>query len=99
MFCSSSDGGIYRWNLGSSTPAAIVDSSAPTDNLSILVTEERFIFALGADNNPRLVQWADRESLTDWTVSIQNEAGFIELSTNGQIMTGAENARPSFDFN
>lgn len=88
VFCSSSDGGIYRWNLGSSTPAAIVDSSAPTDNLSILVTEERFIFALGANNNPRLVQWADRESLTDWTVSIQNEAGFIELSTNGQIMMG-----------
>ena len=70
------------------TPQSEVITNAPTNNFGLVVTEERFLFALGAGGNPRLVQWADRESLTDWTVSVTNEAGFIELSTNGQIMQG-----------
>jgi hypothetical protein len=65
-----------------------VVANAPTANLSLVVTEERFLFALGAGGNPRLVRWADRETLTDWTASATNEAGDIELQTSGQIMCG-----------
>lgn len=61
-------------------------SNAPVNNLGVIVTEERFIFALGSENNSRLIKWCDRENRTDWTASATNEAGDIELQTSGQIL-------------
>lgn len=67
-------------------PVAEVIANAPVDNLGMVVTEERFVVALGAGGNPRKVQWCDRENRTVWTPSSTNEAGDIELQTTGQIM-------------
>lgn len=69
-------------------PVADVIGNAPINNLSLMVTEERFLFALGAGGNPRKVQWSDREDNTLWTPAATNEAGDIELQTAGQIMAG-----------
>ncbi len=85
--CSTSDGKIYEWALNSSTPAAVV-ANAPTNNKALMVTEERFVFALASGNNARKVAWCDRENNTDWTPTASNEAGDIELQTFGQIMCG-----------
>ena len=85
--CSSSDGQLLEWQLNNATPAAAI-SNAPTDNFGLVVTEERFLFALGAGGNPRKVQWCDREDNTVWTPAATNEAGDIELQTSGQIMQG-----------
>lgn len=85
--CSVSDGVIWEWALDTGADALAI-SGAPVDNLSILVTEERFLFALGAGGNPRKVQWSDREDNTTWTPAATNEAGDIELQTPGQIMAG-----------
>lgn len=85
--CSNDDGKIYEWQLNTSTDAQVV-ANAPVDNLGILVTEERFLFALGAGGNPRKVQFSDREDNTSWTPTATNEAGDIELQTSGQIMLG-----------
>lgn len=85
--CLTSDGKLYEWQLNTATPAAQI-TNAPINNKTCLVTEERFIFALGADGNPRKVQWCDREDNTEWTPEATNEAGDIELQTNGEIMTG-----------
>ena len=87
--CSSKDGKLYEWALDTGTPAAAI-SNAPTGNLSLLVTAERFLFALGAGGNPRKVQWCDREANTVWTAAATNEAGDIELQTPGQIMCGVQ---------
>ena len=84
--CSSEDGKLYEWQLNSAVVAAQI-SNAPIDNLALIVTEERFLFALGAGGNPRKVQWCDREDNTTWTPAATNEAGDIELQTSGQIMT------------
>ena len=70
------------------TPAADLIEEAPIDNLGIVVTEERFLFALGAGGNPRKVQWCDREDNTQWTPATTNEAGDLELNTAGQLMAG-----------
>jgi hypothetical protein len=87
--CGSSDGKIYEWQLDRGTPAVAAQlSNAPVDNRSVVVTEERFVFALGADGNPRKVQWCDREDNTTWTPLATNEAGDIELQTNGLIECG-----------
>lgn len=85
--CSDADGKIYEWQLDTDTAATAV-TNAPTGNRSVLVTEERFLFALGADDNPRKVQWSDREDNTTWTPAATNEAGDIELQTSGAIQCG-----------
>lgn len=89
--CSSSDGKLYEWSLNTAVVAATI-ANAPTGNKGLLVTDERFLVALGAGGNPRKVQWSDREDNTVWTADAANEAGDIELQTAGQIMCGV-NAR------
>jgi len=69
-------------------PTALPIDNAPTSNSGLIVTEERFLFALGADGNPRKVQWSDREDNATWSPLSTNEAGDIELQTSGQIMQG-----------
>jgi len=86
--CNPEDGRLLEWRLNKPTPApAAAIANAPLANLGLIVTEERFIFALGAGGNPRTVQWCDREDNTAWTALDTNEAGDIELQTAGQIMT------------
>ena len=80
-------GTLVEWQLGSSAVAAPV-SNAPTNNLGLVVTEERFIFLLGAGGDPRKVQWCDKEANTTWTPAATNEAGDFTLQTSGQIMQG-----------
>jgi hypothetical protein len=84
--CNVDDGRLLEWQLNTSTPAAAI-ANAPTNNLGLIVTEERFLFALGAGGNPRKIAFSDREDNTTWTPLATNEAGDIELQTAGQIMT------------
>ena len=69
-------------------PTAKLIPNAPTANESLVVTAERFLFALGAGGNPRKVQWSDRENNNLWTPAVTNEAGDLELNTSGSIMKG-----------
>ena len=85
--CASTDGKLYEWQLNTASPAAVI-TNAPTDCSSLVVTEERFIFALAAGGNPRKVQWCDKEDNTTWTPSATNEAGDFELQTQGEILSG-----------
>lgn len=85
--CHSDDGRLFEWQLNPSNNAAPI-ANAPVDNLGLVVTEERFIFALGGGGNSRLIQWCDFEDNTSWTPSTTNQAGSQELQTNGQIMQG-----------
>ena len=63
-------------------------TNAPLNNKAIVVTEERFIFALGSGGNSRRVSWCDKENNTVWSPAVTNEAGDQELATSGQIMCG-----------
>jgi hypothetical protein len=85
--CSVKDGRLLEWQLDPDEDAVAI-TNAPTNNLSLVVTSERFLFALGAGGNPRKVQWSDREDNTTWTPLATNEAGDLELQTSGQIMLG-----------
>ena len=87
LACNEDDGKIYQWELNTGTAAAVL-SNAPTGNHGIVVTEERFLFALGAGGNPRKVQWSDREDNNTWTPAATNEAGDLELNTSGFLMKG-----------
>jgi len=85
--CSKDDKRLLEWQLGSAAKAAPI-ANAPINNLGLVVTEERFIFALGSGGNPRKISWCDRENNTLWTPAATNEAGDIEISDSGQIMQG-----------
>lgn len=77
---------IYQWVLNTSIVAqAIVN--APTAE-AILVTDERIMFALAADSDPRAIDWCDAEDNTDWTPSATNLAGGKRLQTNGGLKCG-----------
>ena len=84
--CSSADGKLYEWQLNIAAEAAQI-SGSPTGCLGLVVTEERFLFALGAGDDPRKVQWSDQEDNTVWTPAATNQAGSQILQTVGQIMT------------
>ena len=70
-------------------PVAEVIDNAPTNNLGAVVTEERFIFALGSGGNGKKVAWCDFQDRDTWAASTTNQAGSQELQTSGQIMCGA----------
>lgn len=78
------DNVIYQWTLSGLAAAA---AGAPTAN-ALVMTSERFLFALGAAGVPRRVQWADQASLTTWTPDSTNQAGSIDLQSTGRIMQG-----------
>ena len=85
--CTADDGKIYEWQLDAATPAAVL-SNAPTSCSGMMVTEERFVFAFGASGDPRKVAWSDREDNNLWTPAATNEAGDIQIQTNGVILAG-----------
>ena len=75
---------IYFWDPSDpDTPAALIVASAgtiPTQNRGIVVTPERFLVALGANGNGRLVWWSDREDHTFWDETDSTaESGYLEL--------------------
>jgi len=84
---SSDDGKLYEWQGDVATDAALI-ANAPTSCTGMMVTEERFVVCFGAGGDPRKVQWSDREDNTTWTPAATNEAGDINLQTNGVILAG-----------
>lgn len=87
--CSVDDGTIWQWNLNTANDAVAM-TNAPTGNLGVLVTEERFVFALGSGGDPRKIAWSDFEDETTWTPASTNQAGDVTLQTPGQIMAGVK---------
>ena len=82
--CSSKDGKLVEWQLDPALDAVAL-TNAPTGNTGLVVTQERFVFALGAGGNPRKVQWCDQENNTVWTPLATNQAGDFELTTVGSL--------------
>lgn len=92
--CSDSDGRLLEWQLNTASNAAPI-TNAPTGCSGLLVTEERFIFALGADSDPQKIAWCDQEDNTVWTASSTNQAGSQILQTSGRIMCGVRTSGQS----
>ena len=91
---STSDRNIYVWKPAEDSleKLATPDNNCPRC-LSLVATEERFIFALAAEDNdgkinPRRIAWCDRENPDDWNITATNEAGGFELQTDGAIRCG-----------
>lgn len=103
LACHSGEGTIWyldvsgmSFNNGAQTATAPValqtlgsSTGVPTgSNVAVLVTPERHIMILGAGGFQRRIQWGHQESLTDFTPSLTNTAGDLELQTKGRIVGG-----------
>ena len=82
-----SDGDLYRWDRSAGGVATVI-AAAPTGNLGVVVTPERFVVALGAGGDRRLVQWSDQEDADTWTPTDTNQAGDLTIPGPGQLMFG-----------
>jgi hypothetical protein len=82
--------GINVVNLAFATDVPI------KQNYIIISDINRFVFCMGCTEygsstfNPMLIRWADQESVTDWTPSATNQAGFLQLSHGSQIVTSIQ---------
>jgi len=88
--CLTSDGKLYA---SIPTAQATQLANSPTSCRALVVTPERFVFALGAGGDPRLVQWPDQQSLTSWAVAAGSKAGSFPLQTGGRLMAGKRSDR------
>lgn len=87
----SDDGRLFVWQNSYTTPAVVATAAAgvvPVNSKAVVVTEERFVFILGADDNPRLVRWSDQEDYTTWNVAATTQAGDFEIQTTGRLKAG-----------
>jgi hypothetical protein len=82
----SQDGRLFSWDPVNPTAIAAPVASAPADNTLVVVTDERMIMLLGGKNNPRRVQWCDRENMTSWSPTATNTAGSFEINSQGTIV-------------
>lgn len=87
-----SDGTLWEWDLNGANDLTTI-SNAPTSNLGLVVTPERFMFALGAGGEARRVEWCDFEDNTVWTPAATNQAGGKDLPGEGQLMAGRRGRR------
>lgn len=85
--CLPEDGRILKWDLNTSNDLVVV-TNAPTSCKGVVVTPERFIFALGAGGDGRKVEWPDQENFTTWTPASGNQAGNFLLEGTGSIKAG-----------
>lgn len=81
------DGSIYRWQRDTNTRAQIL-ANAPTENIGIMVTDERHLVALGAGGDKMKVEWASQDAPTVWSPSDQNTAGGRALVGGSEILFG-----------
>lgn len=61
---------------------------APTGVLSLVITPERFIVALGNGTNPLQIKWPDQSVITNWTASAVDTANTITLQGGAKFVGG-----------
>lgn len=84
------NGGIYQFDPDEAPAYQRAEPllNAPTVCRSMFVTEERFIFALGVDNDPMNIKWPDQDDPTNWTPGIASTANSRRLTSGTRIIAG-----------
>lgn len=91
MLANPVNGSIYQFDP-TDTPAyqrATLLTNAPTVCRAMFVTRERFIFALGIDNDPLKIKWPDQDDPTNWTPGSTSTANERRLDNGTRIIGGA----------
>jgi hypothetical protein len=89
-------GGAISFNNANQTATSPValqtltnSTGVPTgSNVAVLVTPERHIMILAPGGSHKTIQWGSQESLTDFSPTLLNTAGDLDLQTKGRIIGG-----------
>jgi len=84
----TSDGIIYQWDRNVAHIFVAVTGSPPTGVRAVVVTPQRFLFALGSTADPRLVSWPSQQTTTVWAPGVANSAGSFPIPTPGRLLAG-----------
>lgn len=84
--CFSSDGIIYAYTVGDDSALAPI-VGAPRAR-AICVSDERHVFAFGAEGVPGRVSWSDRENYSVWQAEPTNRAGSYDLQVTSPFQCG-----------
>jgi hypothetical protein len=90
LLANPSGGGIYQFDptVSPSYQRAQRVANAPLSVRSIFVTPERFLMALGADNDPMKIRWPDQNVITEWNPTEVNSANIRRLQEGSRLMGG-----------
>lgn len=108
----TSDGTIYAYDPADDESEALdladfvatfvdpptVIGEIPAKNAGIVVTQERFLLALGAGGDQRSVKWPSQETLHDWEPTETNTAGDFRLPGEGRIICGRRGKNETLIF-
>ena len=78
------NGDLHELDLGTLTLSAV--SGAPTQIQALVVTDQRQVFVVGGDGEPRRVQASDIEDRTAWTPATANQAIDRVLPGTGRLL-------------
>lgn len=84
--CFSSDGLIYVYTPDQDAALAPI-AGAPTAR-AICMSDQRHVFAFGADGVPGRVSWSDRENYSVWDAKAANRAGSYDLQVTSPFQCG-----------
>lgn len=96
-------GDIFFWDAtnGVTTRGVFLSSESGASDVpevlnQVLVSDNRFVFALGSNPigssalDPLLIRWSDQEDAVNWTPAATNQAGSLRLSRGSEIVTGTQ---------
>lgn len=86
--CFDTDGRVLEYQPGGGGDATVV-TNAPAAK-AVFVTDEKFLFALAINGDPRAYGWCSQDARTVWTATALNSAGDLPINEVGAIMCGAK---------
>lgn len=86
--CFDVDGRINEYQPGGGGLATVITNS-PTAKATF-VTDEKFVFALAINGDPRAYAWCSQDERTVWTPTSLNSAGDLPINEVGVLMCGAK---------
>lgn len=78
------NGDLYELDTAGLTLTTV--SAAPVSNQDICVTDQRQVFAVGTDGEPRRVRASDIENFNDWTPATNNQAINRVIQGRGKLL-------------
>lgn len=90
LYANPINRGIYVFDPADTPSYQRVEplTNAPTTCRSIFVTPERFLFALGVDNDAMNIKWPDQDDHTNWTPGSTSTANSRRLREGSRIVGG-----------
>lgn len=86
--CFDVDGRIYEYQPGGGGQATVITNSPNAK--ATFVTDEKFLFALAKDGDPRAYAWCSQDDRTVWTSTALNSAGDLPINEVGALMCGGK---------